>query len=240
MNKTIRGILFDKDGTLLDYHSSWSEINEKAAAFAAAGQSKLQQKLLRVGGMNPVTKITQADSALAAGNTLDICKLWIKAGSPIQIDMLRIGLDRIFIEAARHCKPAPKLKKTIIQLVGQGYLLGVASSDSEAAIDLFLTSQGLTSKFDFIAGYDSGFGHKPNSGMLLGFCNAMNLLPEEVAVVGDNTHDLQMARTGGAGLGIGVLTGTGCKDTLRPLSDFICESIADVSALLHTINANDS
>ena len=33
----ISAILFDKDGTLLDYHLSWQPINARAALWAAAG-----------------------------------------------------------------------------------------------------------------------------------------------------------------------------------------------------------
>jgi len=59
----------------------------------------------------------------------------------------------------------------------------------------------------------------------------MNLLPQEVAVIGDNTHDLKMARTGRAGLSIGVLTGTGKKEDLSSLSDFVLDSISELKTL---------
>ena len=48
---TISGILFDKDGTLLDYAKSWVPVNYELARIAAAGDEALARKLLVAGGM---------------------------------------------------------------------------------------------------------------------------------------------------------------------------------------------
>ena len=51
-------------------------------------------------------------------------------------------------------------------------------------------------------------------------------------MVGDNRHDLEMARAGGAGLAVGVLSGTGTRETLAPMADVILDSIADLPGYL--------
>ena len=63
-------------------------------------------------------------------------------------------------------------------------------------------------------------------------CDLTGLRPAEVAVVGDNRHDLEMARAGGAGLAIAVLSGTGTRQTLEPLADVVLRSVADLPAWL--------
>ena len=50
-------------------------------------------------------------------------------------------------------------------------------------------------------------------------------------MVGDNRHDLEMARAGGAGLAVGVLSGTGTRETLAPMADVILDSIADLPGI---------
>ena len=47
---TITGILFDKDGTLLDYVKSWVPVNYELARIAARGDDDLARVLLRAGG----------------------------------------------------------------------------------------------------------------------------------------------------------------------------------------------
>ena len=51
---TISGILFDTDGTLLDYARSWVPVNYELARIAAAGDETLARTLLLAGGMDPL------------------------------------------------------------------------------------------------------------------------------------------------------------------------------------------
>ena len=51
-------------------------------------------------------------------------------------------------------------------------------------------------------------------------------------MVGDNRHDLETARAAGAGLAVGVLSGTGTRETLAPMADVLLDSVADLPAYL--------
>jgi phosphoglycolate phosphatase len=66
----------------------------------------------------------------------------------------------------------------------------------------------------------------------LGFCEQTGLTPAEVAVVGDSTHDLEMARAAGAGLCVGVLTGPATHDDLAHLADVVLGSAVELAAYL--------
>ena len=52
-------------------------------------------------------------------------------------------------------------------------------------------------------------------------------------MVGDNRHDLEMAKAGGAGLAVGVLSGTGTREALAPLADVVLDSIVDLPGYLN-------
>ncbi|MEY9788734.1 phosphoglycolate phosphatase-like HAD superfamily hydrolase [Sinorhizobium fredii] len=69
----IAGILFDKDGTLLDYVKSWVPVNYELARIAARGDESLARVLLQAGGMDPDSGHVAPDSLLAAGNTRGDC-----------------------------------------------------------------------------------------------------------------------------------------------------------------------
>ena len=84
----ISGILFDKDGTLLDYARTWLPVNRELALFAAQGDGVLADRLLSACGMDPVSGYVVPDSLLAAGNTVEIATGFVEAGSPLSVAAL--------------------------------------------------------------------------------------------------------------------------------------------------------
>jgi phosphoglycolate phosphatase len=228
----IAGILFDKDGTLIRYDESWGPVNREAARIAAAGRPDLELPLLKAAGMDPVSGHTLADSLLAAGNAAEIAAGFVAAGSPLAVDDLTGLLDALFVRATDYAVPVTDLRALFSDLKGRGLKLGIASSDNELSIRQTAARFEIAEYVDFVAGYDSGFGPKPEPGMVLGFCAATGLPPTRVAMVGDNNHDMVMGAGAGALLKIGVLTGTGTRETLAPHADFCLDSIAALEALL--------
>jgi phosphoglycolate phosphatase len=230
--RAIKGILFDKDGTLLDYDESWLPVNRELARIAANDDPDLADRLLLACGMDPVTGHIVPDSLLAAGNTRQIADGLVAAGSPIDVVALTVQLDELFSNAAEFSVPVTDLAGFFARLHARGFRLGVASSDNERSIRQTALRFGFAEFVDYVAGYDSGFGTKPEPGMVIGFCEATGLHPSEVAVVGDNNHDLHMGRNAGAGLSVAVLTGTGSRESLAAASDYCLNDITELEGLL--------
>jgi phosphoglycolate phosphatase len=53
-----------------------------------------------------------------------------------------------------------------------------------------------------------------------------------VVVVGDNRHDIEMGRNAGAGLCVGVLTGTSTRGDLEDIADIVFDDITALPAAL--------
>lgn len=229
---TISGILFDKDGTLLDYARSWVPVNYELARIAAGDDAALARRLLLAGGMDPDTGHVLPDSLLAAGNTVEIAEGFVAAGAPFTVDALTTHFDGLFASSADRAVAVTDLAAFFAAMHARGYWLGVASSDNEASIRATARRFGFDGYLHYVAGYDSGFGTKPEPGMVLGFCAATGLQPHEIAVVGDNNHDLHMGRSAGAGLTIAVLTGTGSRLSLSEASDYCLNDITELLPLL--------
>jgi phosphoglycolate phosphatase len=229
---TIAGILFDKDGTLLDFDASWGPVNRKVALMAADGDEALADRLLLACGMDPESGAIVPDSLFAAANTVEIAEGMIEAGAPFALEALVPKIDDCFAEAAQLSVPVTELKPLFSRLHEMGLRLGIASSDNERSIRVAAERFGILPYIDFVAGYDSGHGKKPEAGMVLGFCAATGLEPAEVAVVGDNNHDLHMGLNAGAGLKIGVLSGTGSRETLSLHSDMVLADITELEAAI--------
>ena len=234
----IRAILFDKDGTLLDYEKTWLPINRTVAKIISRGDPALAAALLRAGGHDPETDAITAGCALAAGSAADVARLWapmlIAAGVAVDdVQALTDEIDAIFsAEGVHSATPVCDLSAYLDALKARGIRAGIATSDNYAATMATVKHLGITEKFDFICGYDSGHGTKPGPGMVNAFCQHLGLQPAEVAMVGDNTHDLEMGRAAGAGLVVGVLTGSSATADLAPLADHV---LPDITGLLELI-----
>jgi len=227
-----KAILFDKDGTLLDYWASWGPVNRAAVALAAAGDEALAHRLYRVGGIDETGRAADAHSLLAAGSAYDIARVWVAAGARFTVPELTRALDDLFRASVDGMVPVGDLPAILGRLAARGLALGIASSDGEAAIRLTVDRFGLGDLVDFVVGWDSGHGPKPEPGMVHAFCAAVDVAPAEVAVVGDTLHDLDMGRAAGCGLLVGVLTGTGTRASLGPHCDLVLASIGDLEAAL--------
>jgi len=225
---SLAGILFDKDGTLVDFAATWSPIIVEATTLAAGGDPVLTARLLTLGGFDPATATTRADSLFAASNTIEIVEAFVAAGASGPADRLVADFDTMFARASQSAVALADTRSIFLNLRERGLKLGIASSDNEASIRATARTLRVDDLVDFVAGYDSGHGVKPEPGMLLAFAEAIAVSPTAVAMVGDNRHDMAMARTAGAGLAVTVLSGTGTRDTLAPFSD-VC--LADIAAL---------
>jgi phosphoglycolate phosphatase len=170
-------------------------------------------------------------SILAAGNNRDISLVWAPlANKPV--DEVETLLNDMFAASDYGDSVAVKdLTPSLQKLADLGLVLGVATMDSEAGIKATLGNFGCLHLFDYAVGYDSGFGSKPGPGMVLGFCQQTGLRPEQVMVVGDNTHDLHMGQSAAAGFNVGVLTGTSTRLELEADADLVLDSIAELAAL---------
>ena len=233
---TIKGILFDKDGTLLDFAATWIPVLREAAQAVAGDEAGRAEQLLAVGGWEPAAGRVRAGSLLAAGNTAEIAAAWADCLPGRDGAQLVPLLDRVFQEGgARPATAVTDLAPLFGRLKSRGLALGVATSDSLHGAHASLAAFDILELLDFLAGYDSGHGAKPGPGMVEGFCAAAGLVAAEVAVVGDNLHDLEMGRRAGAGLVVGVLTGNSGMSELAPRADHVLPSIEALEDLLDAL-----
>lgn len=229
----IRGILFDKDGTLVDFHATWFAIGDALALRAADGDRVRANLLLDIAGFDFEGNRFRPDSIFAAGTNVEIVDLWypdLKDGA--RQDMVD-AFDRFASEEGA-VKPVelPGCREALAALHRSGLRLGIATNDSTAGAERTMASLGIAQMFDAAYGYDAVANPKPAPDIVYSFCDLTGLKPAQIAMVGDNRHDMQMARAGGVGLSIGVLSGTGTHESLSPLADVVLESIADLPGFL--------
>lgn len=224
----VRGIVFDKDGTLFDFSSTWE-------AWAHAFLHRIAQDPDHARRMGHMIGFDVVSGRFSPGSM-------VIAGTPGEIaDALRAevpGLGRsdlidvLNAEAAR----APQVEVTSLKpflegLRARGLALGLVTNDAEMPARAHLGTAGVTGCFDFIAGFDSGFGSKPGPGPLLAFSDQMGLTPADVLMVGDSLHDLEAARAAGM-RAVAVLTGLATRETLEAHAQAVLPDIGHLPAWL--------
>jgi phosphoglycolate phosphatase len=230
MPPAIRAVLFDKDGTLFDFHRTWVPAYEAMARQVAGMDGERADRLLELAGRDAVTGRIHPESILGAGTPAQLAALWAAATSASDA----VALLRLIEHHAAHAETAPvtDLPRLLTRLRGRGLALGLATMDSEDAARRHLRTFEAHDLFDFICGYDSGHGLKPEAGMVHAFCAATGVPAAAVAVVGDTLHDLAMARAAAAGLAVGVLTGASLREALEPHADHVLASIEELESVL--------
>ncbi len=229
----IKGILFDKDGTLVDFQKTWFAIGDLMALQAADGDRARADAFMAAAGYDFARNRFGADSVFAAGTNADIVALWYPdAGATDRLALIKT-FDTVTAEqGAAQSVALPGATDAIASLHRAGFRLGVATNDSTGGAEKTLLALGIAQMFEAAYGYDAVANPKPAPDAIHAFSDLTGLKPSEIAMVGDNRHDLEMARAGGAGLAVGVLSGTGTRETLQPLADVILESIAELPGYL--------
>jgi phosphoglycolate phosphatase len=87
-------------------------------------------------------------------------------------------------------------RETIAELHAKGYWLGVATGKSSVGLDRAMKSSDMKQFFHATRTADQTFS-KPNPAMLLELMDELGVSAERTLMVGDTTHDLQMAINAG-------------------------------------------
>ena len=226
MGEAIDAIVFDKDGTLFDFQASWTEAMVRLLDRVAPGDPAAGEAI----GFDPGTRAFRPGSVAIAGTAFEMAEaLHAVTGRD------RRSLTDVIDEIADETFMVPVVDLvSCLGILRQDRKLGLVTNDTEAPARAHLAQAGITGMFDFVAGYDSGFGAKPGPGQLLAFAEATGIAPERTLMVGDSTADLvagQRARM----RCVGVLTGVAGADHLAHLAEVVLPDIGHLAAWISEV-----
>ena len=236
MKKTlssIRGLLFDKDGTLFDFEKTWNSWTSKILTEVSKQSNVSISALADAIDFDLKTGKLLPQSIVIAGTHRQVTAALHTKLSNWDFEHLESYLLDYVIET-RQYEVVP-LQKYFRKLKSEGLLLGVMTNDAERGAQAHLAAAGILDLLDFVAGSDTGFGCKPAPEPLLAFAKITGLKPDEIAMVGDSLHDLQAAQAAGM-MRIAVLTGVATEDELKKHADLVLPSIANLLDLILKIS----
>ena len=228
----IRAILFDKDGTLVDFQRTWGPATHTVLTQLCNGDSAAFDRLATVSLYDAAARKLLPGSPVVIETTYGYGKLWAQAlGVPLTDEFVD-RIDRMYFQTTLdHLTPMGDVKSLLGDFAARGFRLGLMTNDADANTRAQLQRLGLDQLLEFIAAYDSGYGHKPDPDPVLAFAAFAKVAPAEIAVVGDTEHDLVAARAAGA-MAVGVLSGPIPRERLEPHADVLLPSIGQLDEWL--------
>ena len=225
----IRAILFDKDGTLLQFTEGWVDSivgfledkilddNKKREAFREIG-------IREDGGV-------EENSILSSETAMDLAIIFSK--------YLDEDLDEIYRELDDHLlnylkennkfiRETCDLRSLFEALRERGILIGIFTSDNYRQAKYSMDYLGLDSFIDFYAAADI-YKKKPNKESLEVFKKKYSLDDQEIIIVGDSRVDMVF---GEDTIKVGVLCGTGSREMLAKYTDNIVDDPSQVLKFL--------
>ena len=226
-------VVFDKDGTLIDFHAMWSAWPaDLATRLEAATGRDLRAPLFAMLGYDAETERPVANGRLAAAPmtrirdaTLDVL---LDAGLSAPEAHAALAVAWHAPDPVELATPVTDLADLFGALRSSGRRIAVATSDDRAPTLRTLAAFGVGDLVDATLGADDRVQGKPAPDMVLAICGALGIAPGRTAVVGDSAADLSMGRAARVGRCIGVLSGVGTAADLAPLADVMLASIAEL------------
>ncbi|MFQ1701755.1 HAD family hydrolase [Loktanella agnita] len=226
----IKGIVFDKDGTLFDFNATWGAWTKQMLATEVGDDPVRFSALADVMGYDPVAERFHPHSVVIAATVEETAEAMLQVLDDDK-DALIARMNAAATGVAQIS--ATPLVPYFSGLRAIGLTLGIATNDAESSAREHLQRADISDYFGFVAGYDSGHGAKPGTGQLDAFCRQTGLHPGACAMVGDSLHDLHAGRAAEM-MTIGVLTGPAPSEELAPMADIVVPSIADIPGWLRS------
>ena len=212
-----RLLVFDWDGTLLD-----SIGNILACTQAALARIDL-----------PVAEESDIRASIGMG-IREMVERFYPGCSDADFQRLVLAYRELWFDDYCHrSRLIPGAAATLDALAHRGYWLAVATAKSRRGLDLDLDRTGVRERFLATRTADESRA-KPDPAMLESILEELGVEATEALMIGDTSHDLQMAQNARTD-GLGVLTGSQGRDELeacRPES--ILAGVWDLQAWLST------
>jgi len=223
-------VVFDKDGTLIDFHAMWGGwARQLGARLDDVIRRPVSPDVFATIGFDPTTGRVAPGGPLATGTMAGIeetvarvLRRWCPS---IAAARRATAAAWLVPDPAALAVPLADLGAIFGRLRAEGRRIAVITTDDRAPTDATLRALGIREHVAALVCGDDGFALKPAPDAVIAVCHAFRTEPAKVAVIGDTPADLAMARQAGAGRVVAVRSGVGSATDLV-LADVVIDSVA--------------
>ena len=235
-----RLVIFDKDGTLVDFAATWVPLIRKRAQLLVKSlgrNGELEALLLRSWGMDPVSgRIDPRGPCPVSPRSEEIVTgtlILYQKGYPW--DEAKQAVTRAFDETDRTTdrhelsKGVDGIHTFLTRLKREGFCLALATNDEREDTETVLSSLDLKNVFDVIICAGEVTPPKPHPGIVLAICERLSIPPRETVCIGDTVGDMIAGKNAGVALTIGIVEGgITPREELEKVADVVFDSIRDL------------
>lgn len=205
-------VIFDWDGTVMDSTGLIADCVQLAAR---------DMQL-------PVPTLTEAKSIIGLGIHESVGRLFPALSQEERVQFA-LTYRKHFVSRDHEAPVYEGIPALLDNLAAPERFLAVATGKPRAGLERAFSHSGLKSKFHFSRCADEGFS-KPHPDMLLKLMEFTAVPPERALMIGDTTHDIELAHNAGVDV-LAVTYGAHSRATLETLPvQGMFDSVAELSA----------
>ncbi|UXR71858.1 MULTISPECIES: HAD family hydrolase [unclassified Staphylococcus] len=221
----IKWLLFDKDGTLIQFDQSWVkvgiqlvddvcehfEIAERSIVYDAIG---IEEQAFRSG------------SVMASGSLEEMTAIFNQYTHVDTYDWVCARSQQLIDTREPESKLYPGVREALIQLKSHGYQLAIVTGDNAQGVSHFLNETGMEDVFSCVISTNGDNYEKPDPRLLQPLWS-LGVEGEEMIMIGDTDLDMETGKRARCAKNIGVKTGLGREATFDE-ADVVLEDVTQL------------
>lgn len=235
-------LVFDKDGTLIDFDAIWgSRMVSATKAMISACQKgdDLQERLFRTVGYNLERNQTLGCGPLATApiDQLEtiVATVLHQAGIPwdeaASLTAEHLTKRMVALPTPVEISPRGNLAFLLRALRDAEIRIAVATTDNRLTAEKCLKILGIENLIEqLLCGDDRTGPRKPDPTVLLGIAESFGTPINQVIMVGDTVSDLKMAKAAGA-MAVAITGGAGSRVDLAQQADVVIDYLEEICVI---------